>query len=87
VLEGSLSGATDVPGFDREALLGALRTDRAGERYVPRVPRRHMACRGRPLRCRFHGAKRHLVLVVFQTGSGTQTNMNEKELRMKTVMP
>ena len=43
MLEGSLSGATDVPGFDREALLGALRTDRAGERYVPRVPRRHMA--------------------------------------------
>jgi fumarate hydratase, class II len=26
-------------------------------------------------------------LVVFQTGSGTQTNMNEKELRMKTVIP
>jgi uncharacterized protein YbcV (DUF1398 family) len=33
--EGSLSGATDVPGFDREALIRALRTDQAGESTFP----------------------------------------------------
>jgi uncharacterized protein YbcV (DUF1398 family) len=29
------SGATDIPAFDREALIGALRTDQAGESTFP----------------------------------------------------
>ena len=47
-----ISGTVDVPPFDREALITALRTDQAGKSTFPGVSSRFMAGRSRPLRRR-----------------------------------
>ena len=50
------AGTVDVPPFNREALVSALRTDQAGKSTFSGIPRGFVARRRGSLRCRFHGA-------------------------------
>jgi uncharacterized protein YbcV (DUF1398 family) len=55
-----VSGTADVPRFDREALVTALRTDQAGQ-HVPGIFGCVMECWSCSLRCRFYCAHVHLL--------------------------
>jgi len=55
------TGTVDVPPFNREALILALRTDQAGESSSPEFPRGFVARRRCSLRRRFHCANGRLL--------------------------
>ena len=51
-----ISGTADVPPFNREALIAALRTDQAGKSTFPEFLEASWALWCCPLRCRFTGS-------------------------------
>jgi uncharacterized protein YbcV (DUF1398 family) len=54
-------GAVNIPPFNREALIKALRNDQAGESNVSGIFECLVARRSYPLRCRFRRAHRRLL--------------------------